>query len=144
MRYSLIGAGATGAFASYKSPYDFDMGGTNTDASLRSISGGTLWLPDMVRLGTLYREHPEQFTQNITAANFYNAFIGNRRNYEETIDAMYLMATSSIGRATLRAGLRREDTTTDSLELNPRSPAEINAAGFADTAGRANTIDGLK
>jgi TonB-dependent receptor len=144
LRYSLIGAGATGAFASYKSPYDFDMGGTNTDASLRSISGGTLWLPDMVRLGTLYREHPEQFTQNITAANFYNAFIGNRRNYEETIDAMYLMATSSIGRATLRAGLRREDTTTDSLEFSPRSPAEINAAGFADTAGRANTIDGLK
>ena len=144
LRYNLNGAGALGAWAGYKSPFDFDAGGTNTNASLRSVSGGTVWMPDLVRMGTLYREHPEQFTQTITGANFYNAFIGNRRNFEETIDSGFLMGTASIGNVIVRGGVRREDTLTDSLEFNPRSPAEVNAAGFADTAGRANTVDGLK
>jgi TonB-dependent receptor len=144
LRFDLIGAPARGAWVDYKSPFDFDMGGTNTDASLRSISGGTVWMPDLVRLGTFYRENPNRFVQNITATNFYNAFIGNRRNYEETIDGGFLMGTTNLGRATLRAGLRRENTYTDSLEFDPVSAVDLNRAGFTDTAGRANTIDGLK
>ncbi|MSU50416.1 MAG: hypothetical protein EXS37_15255 [Opitutus sp.] len=144
LRYNLNGAGAVGAWAGYKSPFDFDMGGTNTNASLKSVSGGTVWVPDLVRMGTLFRENPNQFSQSITAANFYNAFIGNRRNFEETIDAAFLMGSATFGRLIVRAGLRREATGTDSLEFNPRSPAELNAAGFTDTSGRANTIDGLK
>jgi TonB-dependent receptor len=98
----------------------------------------------LVRLGGLYRENPGSFTQTITAANFYNAFIGNRRNYEETIDAGFLMGTTSIGKLIVRAGIRREDTSSDSLEFDPRSPAELARAGFAETNGRATTIDGLK
>jgi len=144
LRYNLNGAGAAGAWVGYKSPFDFDMGGTNTNASLRSISGGTAWMPDLVRMGTLFRENPQQFSQTITATNFYNAFIGNRRNFEETIDAGFIMGTATFGRLSVRAGLRRETTSTDSLEFTPRSPADLNAAGFTDTAGRANTIDGLK
>jgi TonB-dependent receptor len=144
LRYNFIGAAATGAYANYNSPHDYDMGGTNTDASLRSIGGGTVFTPDLVRLGTLYRENPGAFTSTLTATNFYNAFIANRRNYDETVDAAFVMATTTVGRFNLRAGLRREDTSTDSLEFSPRSPAELAVAGFADTAGRANTIDGLK
>jgi TonB-dependent receptor len=144
LRYNMNGVGSTGAYGPYKSPFDFDMGGTNTDASLKSITGGTVYMPDLVRMGGLFRDNPNQFSQTITATNFYNAFIGNRRNYEETIDGAFLMATTTIKQFIVRAGLRREDTHTDSLEFNPRSPAEVNAAGFADTAGRANTIDGLK
>jgi iron complex outermembrane receptor protein len=144
LRYNLNNAPARGAWVNYNSPYDFDVGSTNTDASLRSVSGGTVWTPDLVRLGTLYREHPEQFTNTMTAANYYNAFIGNRRNYDETIDAAFIMATTNVGRFNLRAGLRREDTHGDALEYNPRSPAELAAAGFAETNGRATTIDGLK
>jgi TonB-dependent receptor len=144
LRFNLIGAPARGAYAAYKSPFDFDMGSTNTDSSLRSIGGGTVWSPDLVRLGGLYRENPGSFTQTITAANFYNAFIGNRRNYEETIDAGFLMGTTSIGKLIVRAGIRREDTSSDSLEFDPRSPAELARAGFAETNGRATTIDGLK
>jgi iron complex outermembrane receptor protein len=144
LRYNLNGAGTTGAWAGYRSPFEFDMGGTNTDASLRSISGRTVWVPDLVRMGTFYRENPNSFTQSITAANIYNAFIGNRRNYEETIDAAFLMATASVGKLIVRAGLRREETETDALEFNPRSSAELAAAGFRETNGRADTIDGLK
>ncbi|MCX6954665.1 MAG: TonB-dependent receptor [Verrucomicrobia bacterium] len=144
LRFNLNGAPARGAYAAYNSPFDFDMGATNTDASLRSLNGGTVYTPDLGAMGALYREHPERFTQTITATNFYNAFIGNRRNYEETIDAGFLMATTTVGRLILRAGIRREDTHTDSLEFDPRSPAELAAAKFPETNGRATTIDGLK
>ena len=144
LRYSINGAGTTGAWAGYRSPFEFDMGGTNTDASLRSANGGTVWMPDLVRMGTLYRENQGNFTQSITAANFYNAFIGNRRNYEETIDSAFVMGTATVGKLIVRAGLRREETETDTLDFDPRSPAELAAAGFAETAGRATTIDGLK
>jgi iron complex outermembrane receptor protein len=144
LRYSINGAGTTGAWAGYRSPFEFDMGGTNTDASLRSVNGGTVWMPDLVRMGTLYRENQGNYTQSITAANFYNAFIGNRRNYEETIDSAFVMGTASVGKLIVRAGLRREETGTDTLDFDPRSPAELAAAGFGETAGRATTIDGLK
>ncbi len=141
--YSYNGAPTRGAWADYKSPYDFDIGSNNTTASLRSISGGTVWVPDLVRLGGLFRDHPESFTQTMSATNYYNAYIGNRRYYEETIDSAYLMSTASLGRATLRGGLRWEETETDSLQFDPRTPAELRAAGFPETNGRATTIPGL-
>ena len=144
LRFNLNGAGAAGAWAAYKSPFDFDMGGTNTDSSVRSLNGGSVWMPDLVRMGNLFREEPARFSQTITAANFYNAFIGNRRNYEETIDGAFLMGTTQLGRVLVRAGVRHEETMTDSLEFNPRSAQELAAAGFAETNGRATSIDGLK
>lgn len=146
LRYTYVGPGAgpKGAWAGYKSPFDFDMGSTNTDARLTSISAGTVWMPDLVRMGTLFRENPNYFTQTLAATNYYNAFIGNRRYYEEKIDAGYFMGTASIGKAIVRAGLRREETSTDSLDFNPRPAAEVVAAGFPVTASRANTIPGLE
>jgi iron complex outermembrane receptor protein len=54
------------------------------------------------------------------------------------------MGTASVGKAILRAGLRYEETKTDALEYNPRSAAEVRAAGFAETSGRATTIPGLQ
>ncbi len=143
LRYNLIGAPARGAWAAYRSPFEFDMGATNTDASLRSISGGTVFMPDLVRLGGLYRDNPGQFAHTITAANYYNAYIANRRNYEETIDSAFFMGTATLGKLIGRAGIRREETSTDALDYNPRSPAEVAAAGFPEVAGRATTIEGL-
>jgi hypothetical protein len=71
LRYTLNGAPATGgAWAAYRSPFEFDMGGTNTDASLRSAGGGTVFMPDLVRIGTYYRENQNNFTQSITGTNF--------------------------------------------------------------------------
>ncbi len=144
LRYSLNGAPALGAWADYRSRFEYDIGATNTGASLRSLGGGTVFVPDLVRLGALFRDNPGLFTQSFTGTNFYNAFIANRRNYEETIDAAYLMATATLPRLTLRAGFRTELTETDALDFDPRSPAEVNRAGFTDTAGRADTIDGLR
>ncbi|MGH7945565.1 MAG: TonB-dependent receptor domain-containing protein, partial [Opitutaceae bacterium] len=125
-------------------PYPHDIGATNTDASLRSVSGGAVWVPDVVRLDTLFRENPQHFTHTLTAANYYTAFVANRRHYEEEIDAAFVMATATVGRATLRAGLRREATDIDAEDFDSRSPAELAAAGFAETNGRATTIPGLE
>ncbi|MES2695791.1 MAG: TonB-dependent receptor [Verrucomicrobiota bacterium] len=145
LRYTYTGPGAaaTGAWAGYSSPFPFDAGGTNTDASLRSISGGTIWMPDLVRMGTLFREHPEQFAHTMTATNYYNAFIANRRYYEEEIDSAFFMGTATLGKLTLRGGLRREETSTDSEEYDPLTPPELLALRIPETAGRATTIDGL-
>jgi TonB-dependent receptor len=44
----------------------------------------------------------------------------------------------------VRAGLRREETGTDSTEFDPRTTEELRAAGFNVTAGRATTIPGLQ
>jgi len=146
LRYTYVGpgAGASGAWAAYRSPFEFDMGSTNTTASVTSINGGTVWVPDLVRIGTLFRENPNFFTQTISATNYYNAFIGNRRSYEEEINAAYLMGTTNVGKAIIRAGLRREETNTDSLDFNPVPGTRVAAAGFPIAAGRATTIPGLE
>lgn len=144
LRRSLVGVPTTGAWAGYRSPFEFDMGGTNTDASVRSINGGTVFMPDLVRLGNFYRDNENRFVQSLTATNYYNAFIANRRNYEETIDAAYLMGTTTIGKFVVRAGLRREETSTDALDFDPRSPAEIAAAGFTEVNGQATTVEGMQ
>jgi iron complex outermembrane recepter protein len=141
--YSITGFGTTGAWADFRSPLEFNIGGTDNGAHLQSLSGGTIFVPDNVRMGAFFLEHPERFTQTMTATNFYNAYVANTRHYEETLDAAYLMATAKLGRLTARAGLRGEETRTDSLQFNPRTPAEMAAAGFKETAGQATTIDGI-
>ncbi len=142
-RYNYIGPGAgTGAWAGIPSPFKFDPDGLN--ASISSTSGRTVFIPNLLEIGRLFREQPSYFTNVMTAANYYNAYVGNDRHYEEDISAGFLMGTTSFGRLLVRAGVRYEETKTDALEFDPRSPAEVTAAGFTEAAGRANTIPGLQ
>lgn len=145
--YALIGAPARGGWADYTSPFTFETGpgGNNLGASITSLSGGTVWMGHLEGIGTLLREHPEMFTHPLSVANYYTA-LSNRRELEEIIDAAFLMATTRIKDATLRAGFRWEDTTTDVLEFNPLTRAEMTAAGYATDAGtsRATTVEGLQ
>ncbi|MFM9092827.1 MAG: hypothetical protein ACKOUK_13945, partial [Verrucomicrobiota bacterium] len=62
LRYNLNGAPALGAWADFKSPFDFDMGATNTDSSVRSLNWGTVWMPDLVRMGAFHRDNPARFS----------------------------------------------------------------------------------
>ncbi|HRE80138.1 MAG TPA: TonB-dependent receptor, partial [Opitutaceae bacterium] len=150
LRYNIIGAPARGVYGPYRSPFPFDMGGTNTDASARSISGGEVWMPNLVALGTLFRDRPELFSNVMSADNFYNAYVVNTKKYDETIDAAFLMGTARLGRSmTLRAGLRNEITRGDSLDFDPLSGDEVRSAGFpvattGAASGRATTIPGLQ
>jgi TonB-dependent receptor len=140
--YSGPGAG-TGIWANYASEFAFS--GKAPNSGLLSSSGGTPFLPSLLAIGRLFREHPDYFTDRLTTARYQSAFVANVRHYEETLSAGFLMGTASLGRATLRAGLRWEDTGTDSLEVDPRTPAEVRAAGYAVTAstGVAATVPGV-
>ncbi len=146
--YSGPGAG-TGIWAAYASPYEFD--GSATNSSLISSSGKNIFVPSLLGIGRLFQEHPDYFTDRITngstaGARYQSAFIANNRHYEEVIAAGFLMGTANFGRATLRGGLRWEQTRTDALEFDPRTPAEVRAAGYAVTAssGVATTIPGVQ
>lgn len=143
--YSYTGPGAgTGEWAAYPSPTPIDL--SPHDASITTLTPGkSLFDPNLVAIGKLYRDHPEYFAQNMTAAGYYSDVIATKRNYREDIDAAFAMATADIGKMKIRAGLRREETGSDALEYDPRTRQEVLAAGFpVDASGRATTIPGLQ
>ena len=147
--YALIGAPARGGWAAYTSPFLFETGpsGNNFGGSVSSLSGGSVWMGHLEGVGTLLRDRPELFSHPLSVSNWYTAYINNRRELEETIDAAFIMATASLGKnGTLRGGLRWEDTTTEVLEYDPLTRAEMTAAGFTTDAAtsRATTIPGLQ
>ncbi|HRE82537.1 MAG TPA: TonB-dependent receptor plug domain-containing protein, partial [Opitutaceae bacterium] len=112
-RYDYIGPGAgLGAWANYRSPFDYDLSALNSSVS--SSSGGKIFYPDLLAMTSLFFKNPELFRQSLTGANYYNAYVANRKHYEEDIDAAFLMATTTKGKFTARAGMRWEQTTGDS------------------------------
>jgi iron complex outermembrane recepter protein len=69
---------------------------------------------DRQQLGAWLQEHPEWFTPN--PANLTNATnLFPNREARETIDAGYLMGNTRLGRLTLQAGLRHEETKTKAI-----------------------------
>jgi len=135
----------TGAWANQRSPWNYDLG--MIDGSTTSLSGATVFMPNLRSIGDLYRNNPGDFRQNwgANADNYYESFVARRRRYYERIDATYLMGTSKLNRdLTLRAGVRWEGTATEANEADTRTPAEMRAAGFPiNAAGRATTIPGI-
>jgi TonB-dependent receptor len=148
--YLYTGPGAgTGIWANYASAYPFE--GSAVNSSLLSSSGRGVFIPSLLAMGQLYQEHPEYFQDRITngstaGARYQSAFVANTRRFQENVAAGFLMGTTDVGRSTLRAGLRWEQTETDSLDFDPRSAAELRAAGYAVTAstGVASTIPGVQ
>ena len=142
--YNYTGPGAgRGAWAALRSPFAYDYGALG--ANLTSSSGQQVFYPNLLAATELFLDHPEYFTQSLTATNYYNATIANKKHYEEDIDAAFLMGTAMVGKKLiLRGGLRGEMTSGDSLEFDPRSPDKVRAAGYTVAAGRATTIPGLQ
>jgi TonB-dependent receptor len=141
--YTYIGPGAgTGAWQNLRSAQRFDPDALG--AVITSLSGGTVFYHDSAAIADLYQRHPEYFTRTLSAANFYDATVGNEKYYTESIRSGFAMGTANVGRFLLRAGLRYEDTGTEAKEPNPRTAAEVRAAGFQETNGRATTVAGLQ
>ncbi len=136
----------TGAWADQRSPWEYDLGMNN--GSIASVSGANVFMPHLRGIRELYAARPGDFRQNwgANSDNFYQSYVARRRRFNERIDAGYFMGTASLARGlTARAGVRWEKTNTDANEANPRSPAEVRAAGFALTAaGVATTIPGIE
>jgi iron complex outermembrane recepter protein len=142
--FSGPGGGSTGSWANYVSPTVFDMG----SPSVNFVNlAGTTFSPNFANrkaIADLFYAHPEYFTNNSTAANWYTAVVGNHRRIREEIDAFYGMAMARYKKFSVQAGLRRENTRVASIESDPRSKAEVLAAGYTvDATGRANSVPGL-
>ena len=143
-RFSYVGTGTTGAWAGYRSPWEYDLG--MNDGGITSRSGGNVFMPNLRAIADLYRSRPGDFVQDWGANgdNFYQSYVARRRRYYENINAAFFMGTTSLGKFTARAGLRWEETNTESSEADTRTPAEMRAAGFpVNAAGRATTIPGI-
>jgi TonB-dependent receptor len=136
----------SGAWANYRSPWEYDLG--MIDAGIKSKSGGNIFMPNLRAITELYRDRPGDFRQNwgSNADNFYESYVARRRRYNEMINAAFFMGTTSLQKLTARAGLRWEDTSTDASEADPRTTAEMRAAGYTtqiNSAGRGITIPAL-
>ncbi|WP_442890666.1 outer membrane beta-barrel protein [Congregicoccus parvus] len=138
------GGGPTGSWADFPSDFVHDLkpfGSTYT-----SISGNNFVpFPNTELLGDYFLRNPAFFVNSTSANDYFNANFGDRRRFTEDVAAGYLMANTQLGNLTLQGGLRWEGTKTNSLEFDPLTRAEVEAAGFAwdTTNNRAATIEGL-
>ena len=139
----------TGTWAAYPNRNFWSTGTTNiltvVDAAGR-VQPQSIPRTDDNAIAGLFRAHPEYFVNTATADNFYNAFIAPRRDMIRTVMAGYGMADVRLSaRLNVRTGLRWENTGSDFKEFDPRTKAEMTAAGFAlSTAGTATTIAGYQ
>ncbi len=140
--YAYVGPGAgVGQWRDYRSALPLDY--SAQDMYTRSISGGGVFLPDLMQIAQAFRDRPGDFESRMTATDYYNATIANEKDFEESITSFFLMGTTKLGPVNVRAGLRREETETDSLEFDALSSSEVRAAGYAVASGRATTIPGV-
>ncbi|MBB5987038.1 TonB-dependent receptor [Sphingobium lignivorans] len=118
------------------------------DIDITSLSGSSrLYMPSNQKIGQMFLSNPDLFEHTLTAANYYTAYIANRRHFEEDTNAAYFMGTADItARLKFRAGLRWEQTRTRAREFDALSADAVRAAGYAVTAstGRASTLEGIK
>jgi TonB-dependent receptor len=135
---------ARGAWDAYRSPWDYSL--AMNDGSATSLSGASVFMPNLRAIGDLYKNNPAAFRQSwgTNDDNYYQSYVARRRRYYERIDAGFFMGTAKIKNVTARAGLRWEETTTEANEADTRPPAEVRAAGFpVNAAGVATTIPGI-
>ena len=114
----------------------------------RSVSGaGDMYFPSMFKLYELYQQNPEHWEHTLSPTDWYNAFVGNRRHFEEETRALYFMGTAELTpNLTVRAGVRWEQTRNAARETDPLGTDELVAAGYEvdPETGRATTIEGLE
>jgi TonB-dependent receptor len=127
----------------FATPYAWD---SNIDGlRLTSLSGGSVFMPNLFAIGARYRAHPEEFTPVTTASNYYNANVENARNFKEDVNAAYLMGMGTWGRLIFQAGVRLEDTKTGIREIDAYSPEQTEAQGYGVTAdGVADSVEGVE
>lgn len=119
----------------------------NSGMRVTTLNGGEMYDFSLARIYEMMQANPSEWTHTMSAANWYNAYVANARQYDEQIDSLYFMGTAELtNKLQVQAGLRWERTTGTSYDFDPLSPEEVEAAGHAVNAatGRATTIEGLK
>lgn len=129
----------------------FELGKTNA-LTLFNLNGQQGMAPRVSRshVSDLFHARPDLFTYMGTPENYYTAFIANKRDFRQVVSAGYGQADMRLT-SQLRAlfGVRYEETRTRVKSFDPRTRAEIIAAGYsvnppATAGGRALTLDGMK
>jgi iron complex outermembrane recepter protein len=90
-------------------------------------------------LGRAVQDHPEWLVDIATPANYYDGYYNSIRDFMQRVPAVYGMANTRWGKWQFQGGLRWEETETVSKQWDPRTPAEVIAAGFAIGANRRAT-----
>ncbi len=114
---------------------------------VHTLNGGQLYVYSLAKIYQMMQDNPEQWTHTINPTQWYNAYVANVRQVDESINSMYFMGTAEFTeKLRAQAGLRWEQTKTTSYDFDPLSPEEVAAAGYAVSAatGRATTIEGLE
>ena len=133
--------GTNGSFANFVSPR-LDAGKRGPEMALNIANMPRH--PDRQALAKAYLEHPEWFADVATAANYYDGFYASARDFKQAVPALYGMANTRLGKWQFQGGLRWEQSETTSKQWDPRTPAEVIAAGYAIGANRrATTKEGI-
>jgi iron complex outermembrane receptor protein len=135
----------------FQSTNRFELGRTNA-FTMYNINGQEGMAPRVSRshMSDLYHARPDLFTYMGTPENYYSNYIANKRDFRQVVSAGYGQADVKLT-AKLRTlfGVRYEETRTRVKTWDPRTRAEVIAAGYAVNApatngGRALTLDGIK
>ncbi len=132
----------------FVAPHEYDLGTTNA-LTVYNINGVKGMPPraDRNRMAELFYSNPEWFAHTATPANFYTSFVTRVQDLRETVTAGYFQFDTRLTRRlTMRAGVRHERTLVESEEFDPRTRAEVEAAGHTrwnTSQARADTFDGL-
>lgn len=138
-----------GTWAAYPNRNFFSTGTPNI-LSLYNANGQyqptSIPRPDPHAIGALQRAHPEYFVNIASADNYYNAFIGPKRDIKEAITAAYTMADIRVTpQISVRTGLRWERTQGVFTEFDPLTNRAVAAAGYpVATTARPTTIAGYE
>ena len=131
----------TGSFANFVSPR---LNATKMGPEMALNVVNMPRHPNRQELGRAAIDHPEWFLDVATAANYYDTFYASIRDFKQTVPAAYAMGNTRIGKWQFQGGLRWEETQSTVKQWDPRSPAELAAAGFAvGTNRRATTKAGI-
>lgn len=131
----------TGSFANFVSPR-LDAGKRGPEMALNIANMPRH--PNRQELARAAMDHPEWFVDIATVENYYSTYYASVRDFKQRVPATYGMAETQLGKWQFRAGLRWERTETTSKQWDPRTAAEVQAAGFpVGTNRRATTRAGI-
>lgn len=119
----------------------------DTGMYINTLGGGHVYVHSLTKIHQMMQENPGDWEHAITPGKWYNAYVANVREIEESVNSLYFMGTAEFtDRLTGQAGLRWEKTTTTSTDFDPLDPEDVIAAGFdvSPGNGRATTIEGLE
>ncbi len=135
----------------YQSTNVFELGRTN-GFTMFNVNGQQGMAPRASRaaMASLFKDHPELFTHLGTPENYYTSYIANKRDFRQVVSAGYGQADVRLT-SKLRTlfGVRYEETRNNITDFDPRTRAEVLAAGYpmnavATNGGRALTLAGMK